>query len=225
MSEVKPAEKREVVLPGDFLAEKGGRKVYSGAYVEGEKVYAKILGISRVGENEIFVIPLAGVYMPKIGDNVIGTVTSVEVSGWMVDINSPYMAFLPLAEGVSDFVDTARTDISRYFDVGDIIFCTVSKLTKNKIMQVSMRDIGSRKLYGGVTIKVNPNKIPRIIGKAGSMINVIKEKTNCEIYTGRNGSVWVRGTNKTKAIEAILMIEKESHTMGLTERIEKLLSE
>lgn len=143
----------------------------------------------------------------------------------MVDINSPYVAFLPLSEGVMGFVDTARADLSRFFDVDDIIFCTVSKLTKNKTMQVSMRDIGSRKLYGGVTIKVSPNKIPRIIGKGGSMIGIIKEKTNCEIYTGRNGLVWVRGENKVKAIEAILTVERESHTVGLTEKIEKMLSE
>lgn len=218
-------EKKELVLPGDFLCEKVGRKVYSGAYSEGEKVFAKVFGISRIGENEVLVIPLAGVYIPKIGDNIIGTVTSVEISGWMVDINSPYVAFLPLSEGVRGFVDTARTDLSSFFDVDDIIFCTISKVTKNKTIQVSMGDIGSRKLYGGVVIKISPNKIPRIIGKGGSMISIIKEKTNCEIYTGRNGMVWIIGENKAKAIEAILTIEKESHMVGLTEKIEKLLSE
>jgi len=217
--------KREVVLPGDFLAEKAGRKVGFGAYFEGEKVFAKVLGIARISENEIIVIPLAGVYIPRIGDKVIGTISSVEVSGWMVDINSPYVAFLPLAEGVREFVDTSITDISTFFNAGDIIFCTISKSTRNKTIQVSMRDIGNRKLYGGVIIKVIPNKIPRIIGKEGSMISLIKQKTGAEIYTGRNGIVWVRGENSAKAIEAILTVEKESHIVGLTEKIEKLLSE
>lgn len=78
-------EKREIVLPGDFLCEKAGRKVYSGVYTEGEKVFTKVLGISRIGENEVFVIPLAGVYIPKIGDTVIGTITSVEsLDGWLI---------------------------------------------------------------------------------------------------------------------------------------------
>jgi exosome complex component RRP4 len=218
-------ERKEVVLPGEFLAEKEGRRVGFGAYFEENKVFAKVLGIPRIDENEISVIPFAGVYIPRIGDKIIGTITSVEISGWMVDINSPYVAFLPLAEGVREFVDTSRTDISEFFDAGDTIFCTISKVTKNKTIQVSMGDIGNRKLYGGVTISVNPNKIPRIIGREGSMISIIKERTNCEIYTGRNGIVWLRGENKAKAIGAIKIVEKESHTTGLTEKIEKLLSE
>ncbi|MEM5766330.1 MAG: exosome complex RNA-binding protein Rrp4 [Candidatus Aenigmatarchaeota archaeon] len=218
------SEKREIVLPGELLCEKAGRKVGYGVYLEGEKVFSKVLGIPNIGENEVFVIPLAGAYMPRVGDRVIGKILSVEISGWMIDINSPYVAFLPLAEGVGEFVDISRTDISRYFDVDDVVFCTVSKVTKDKTIQVSMRNIGSRKLYGGVLIKINPNKVPRIIGKGGSMINIIKKKTNCEIYTGRNGYIWIRGENKSKAIEAILTIEKESHTIGLTEKIEKMLS-
>ena len=88
-----------------------------------------------------------------------------------------------------------------------------------------MRDFESRKLRNGVLIKVTPTKIPRIIGKEGSMISMIKNKTKCEIITGQNGLVWIRGENKDKAIEAILIIEKESHTVGLTERIEKMLGE
>lgn len=219
------SEKNEIVLPGDLICKREGRKVGLGVFVEGDNVFAKVLGIPRIKENEISVVPLAGVYIPRIGDNVIGTIASVEVSGWMVDINSPYIAFLPVADGVRDFVDVSQTDISRFFDIGDLIFCTVSKVTKNKTVRVSMRYMGNRKLYDGVTIKVNPNKIPRIIGRGGSMINIIKEKTNCEIYTGRNGIVWVKGENRAKAIEAILTIEKESHIPGLTEKIEKLLSE
>ncbi|MEM5879179.1 MAG: exosome complex RNA-binding protein Rrp4 [Candidatus Aenigmatarchaeota archaeon] len=217
-------EKREVVVPGEFLCEKTGRKVGHGAYFEGEKIFAKVLGIPKIEENEVSVIPLAGAYIPRIGDRIIGKVLSVEISGWMIDINSPYVAFLPLAEGVAGFVDISKTDISRYFDVDDIIFCTVSKVTKDKTIQVSMKDIGSRKLYGGVLIKVNPNKVPRIIGKGGSMINIIKTKSGCEIYTGRNGYIWIKGENKSKAIEAILTVERESHLSGLTEKIEKMLS-
>ncbi|MEM5772965.1 MAG: exosome complex RNA-binding protein Rrp4 [Candidatus Aenigmatarchaeota archaeon] len=216
-------EKREIVLPGEFLCEKAGRKVGSGAYFEGEKVFAKVLGIPKIDENEVSVIPLAGVYIPRVGDRVVGKILSVEISGWMVDINSPYVAFLPLAEGVREFVDIYKTDISRYFDVDDVVFCTVSKVTKDKIVQVSMKNIGSRKLHGGVIIRINPNKVPRIIGRGGSMINLIKRKTGCEIYPGRNGYIWIRGENKSKAIEALLTIEKESHIIGLTEKIDKML--
>lgn len=215
-----------VVLPGEFLGERKGRKIGRNVYFEGEKLFSKILGIPRTSEDEVFVIPLSGIYMPSFRDKIVGVITSTEISGWLVDINSPYVAFMPLAESVDEFVDTSRTDISRYFDVGDVIFGKISRVTKTKSsIQVSLRDIGSRKLYGGIIIKVNPCKIPRIIGKAGSMITLIKEKTKCEIYTGQNGIIWIKGEDKTKAIEAILKIEKESHTTGLTEKIEKLLGD
>jgi len=218
-------EIKEIVLPGELIAEKKGRKAGRGTYFEGEKVFAGVLGIPRVDENEISVMPLSGVYTPSIEDKVVGIIQGVEISGWTVGINSPYLAFLPLSEGVSEFVDTQRTDISRFFDINDIISCKISKVTKNKTIQVSMRSIGSRKLYGGITIKVTPTKIPRIIGKGGSMISLIKEKTGCEIIAGQNGIVWMRGERKDKAIEAIMTIERESHTIGLTEKIEKLLGE
>lgn len=216
---------REIILPGEIIDKRKGRKLGDNVYLEGEDVFSKVLGIPRLGENEISVIPLAGVYMPKIGDRIIATISEIEISGWLVDINSPYVAFLPLAEAVEEYIDISRVDISRYFDVNDLIFCRISKVTKSKTIQVSMRDRAAKKLYGGVIIKVTPSKVPRIIGKDGSMITLIKDKTMCEIFVGQNGVVWLKGLNKAKAIEAILAIEKESHIVGLTEKIEKMLGE
>lgn len=216
---------REVVLPGEFLEEKKGRKLDNGVYVEDDKVFAKVLGISIITETEIKVVPMSGVYIPKINDKVIGVIDKVEISGWLVDVNSPYIAFLPVSDGVDEFVDVNRMDISKFFDVGDVIFCKVSKVTKNKTVRVSMRSLGARKLYGGVVLKVKPTKIPRVIGRGGSMVNLIKTKTGCVIYIGKNGVIWIRGDNKAKAIEAILTIERESHTIGLTEKVEKMLEE
>lgn len=212
-----------VVLPGDFLEERKGRRLGSGVYEEGEKVFSKFLGVPRINENEIYVIPMSGTYLPRFGDKIIGVVETVEISGWFVDINCPYSAFLPLSEAVDEFVDLQRAELTRYFDVGDIIFCKLSRVTKNKNVQASMRDFESRKLRNGVLLKVTPTRIPRIIGKEGSMIMMIKNKTGCEIFTGQNGLVWIRGENKEKAIEAIMTIERESHTSGLTEKIEKML--
>lgn len=216
-------EYREVVIPGEKIDERKGRKLGNDVYSEGEAVFSKVLGMPRANENEISVMPLSGVYIPFMGDRIIGIISEVEISGWLVDINSPYSSFLPVAEAVDEFVDMSRTDISRYFDTDEVIFCRVSKVTKSKNVQVSMKDTMARKLYGGSIIKVTPSKIPRMIGKAGSMISLIKTKTKCDIFTGQNGVIWLKGENKAKAIEAILTIEKESHTLGLTERIEKLL--
>jgi len=215
---------RRIVLPGEYLGEKKGRKIKN-VYLEGEKVFSKYLGILKENENELSVVPLAGKYMPKVGDRIIGMISEVEVSGWFVDINSPYIAFLPLGLAVEEFVDITRADLSRYYDVGDVIFCRISKVTKNKIIQVSMKDPMARKLYKGMTIRITPYKVGRVIGKGGSMIQLIKKKTGCEILVGQNGVIWIKGKNKAKAVKAILTIEKEAHTVGLTEKIERMLGE
>jgi exosome complex component RRP4 len=223
-AEVQDFPSREIVVPGEMIGERGGRKLGEGVYEEGDKIFSKKVGIPFVKENEVKVIPMTGVYIPSINDKVIAVITKVEISGWAVDLNSPYTAFLPVSEGVDEFVDVNRMDISKFFDIGEVIFCKISKVTKNKTIRVSMRALGSRKLTGGVTIKIPPTKIPRIIGKGGSMINMIKTRTGCLIYVGKNGLVWVKGDHKAEAIEAILTIVKESHTSGLTDKIDRMLA-
>ncbi len=216
---------RDVVVPGEFVEDKKGRKLGEGVYAEDDKIFAMVLGIPYISRNQIKVIPLSGIYIPQVNDRIIGIISKVEISGWLIDMNSPYLGFLPISEGVDEFVDKTRTDISKFFGVGDVIFCKVSKVTEGKKCRISMRDIGAKKLYGGSILEVKPTKVPRIIGKGGSMIKMIKEKTECLIYVGKNGVIWIKGEKKRKAIEAILKIERQSHTVGLTERIEKMLDE
>lgn len=88
-----------------------------------------------------------------------------------------------------------------------------------------MKSRGLGKLEGGRIIKINPHKVPRIIGKEGSMINMIKEHTGVEITVGQNGRVWLKGEldGERKAEEAITIIENESFSEGLTEKVKKFL--
>jgi len=217
---VKKAPK--IVLPGEMVDELKGRKAGIGVYMDGEKVYSQVVGVPRIGMYEVSVVPLSGKYIPQFGDKVIGVVQEVEISGWLIDINSPYMGFLPVSEGVEEYVD-ARADLTKFYAKGDILFCRISRVTKSKSVQCSMRDMMARKLNGGTVIRVTPSKIPRIIGKNGSMINLIKDATGTEISTGQNGYVWIKGRDKELAIESILTIDRESHLPGLTEKIEKMV--
>jgi exosome complex component RRP4 len=77
-------------------------------------------------------------------------------------------------------------------------------------------------------MRVTPTKIPRIIGRKGSMISMIKTETNCQIILGLNGTILVTGKSVAEeelAMTAIKKIEDESHTSGLTDRITHLLKE
>ncbi|KYK35672.1 MAG: hypothetical protein AYK18_02805 [Theionarchaea archaeon DG-70] len=217
-------EVREIVIPGEILGKIKEAKASYGTFVEGDEIISKFLGILKKSGDHISVVPLSGVYIPKRGDKVIGLITGIEKVGWVIDINSPWLAFLYLAEAVDEYVDLKRTDITRYYDVGDMIYAQVSDVKLGNV-QLSMRDQMARKLKGGLTIKITPSKVPRLIGKSGSMINTIKEKTNTMIRVGQNGVVWVSGEKIHKAVKAIKMIDEKSHIIGLTEEITKLLSE
>ena len=77
-------------------------------------------------------------------------------------------------------------------------------------------------------MRVTPTKIPRVIGRKGSMISMIKQETACQIILGLNGVILVTGKNTTDeelAMASIKKIEEESHTTGLTDRITQLLKE
>ena len=217
-------EVREIVLPGEVLGDTKEMKASYGTFVEDGKIISKFLGIPKRTDKYISVVPLSGVYVPKRGDKVIGFIREVERVGWVVDINSPWLAFLPISEAVDEFIDLKTTDISRYYDVDNVIYAQVISARRGDI-QLSMKTPMTRKLKGGVTIKITPSKVPRLIGKAGSMINTIKEKTKTVIRVGQNGVVWISGEKIEKAIKAIMMIDKRSHVIGLTEEITKLLSD
>lgn len=214
---------RQIVLPGEEIKTEKDLKSGQGTYEENGKIYSKFLGIQQEFGSFISVIPLSGPYMPKSGDKVIGVVTDVEKVGWIVDISCPWQAFLPLSEAVDEFIDMKRVNLNRYFEPDDIIYSEVIDMRRGDV-QLSMRSPISRKLKDGVIVEITPSKVPRLIGKEGSMINMIKEKTKTTIRVGQNGIVWVSGEDVDKAIKAVKMIEEKSHIYGLTDEITKLLS-
>jgi exosome complex component RRP4 len=81
------------------------------------------------------------------------------------------------------------------------------------------------KFKGGIIVDIAPTKVPRLIGKKGSMINMIKDKTKCKIVVGQNGLVWVKGDEDMEQLtkNIIHLIEAEAHTSGLTNKIKNKL--
>lgn len=216
---------RDVVVPGDLLAE-GMEFLPAGkAFREKEKIYASTIGLVSVRGKVIKVIPLAGKYMPKRGDAVIGKVTNISHSGWQLEVNSPYLADMNIGEATQEYIDLAKTDMTRYFDIGDYVFAEVLNLSDGKFVKLTAKYRPYRKLNGGNIIEVSPTKIPRIIGKQGSMIRTLKDLSGCDIIVGQNGLVWIKGVPEKEALvaRAIKRIEKESHTSGLTDKIKSLM--
>jgi exosome complex component RRP4 len=216
-------KERALVIPGDTLAVGMDFLPGSGCYRENKEVKSKLLGLTRIKDRFLSVIPISGAYLPKSGDGIIATVSDMQNTFWILDINSPYDATLHISEGVQEFIDTNKTDLSVYYKIGDIIYAKIKNVTKARSVQLSMNDYRAKKLIDGVIIKIVPSKVPRIIGKQGSMIELIKKHTGCHIVVGQNGIVWLKGEEEALAIRTIKLIEKEAHTSGLTKRITEFL--
>jgi exosome complex component RRP4 len=216
-------EERQFVVPGDVLATGLDFLPSSGCFRENNNIRAKLMGLVKLRERFIGVVPLAGVYIPKTGDGIIASVEDMQSTMWITNINSPYDAILTLGEAVGEYVDINKTDISVYYDIGDLIYAKVLNVSKSKQVQLTMNDHRARKLMGGRVMMITPSKVPRLIGKDGSMIELIKNKTNCQIIIGQNGIAWVKGEKENLAAKAILIINEESHISGLTDKISQLL--
>ena len=211
---------KDLVVPGELLAEDDyypGR----GTFEDDGKICSKLLGLVSLRNKKISVIPLKSKYLPKKGDVVIGKIDDVRFSMWGVDINSPYSGILP----ASEVFGREKKELSRVFDIGDVLFLRIVDVDEVKKVKLGLKGRGMGKFKGGVIVDIAPTKVPRIIGKKGSMINMIKDKTGCKIVVGQNGLVWVKGNEDMEQIvkNIIKLIEKEAHTSGLTDRIKNKL--
>ncbi len=214
---------REIVVPGDVLSTRGERGG-DNTYERDGKLYAAILGVKNYSQNGISVMPIGGVYMPSTGDTVIGIINDIAASNWMVDISAPYPAPLHVNEvpWKVEFGDT-----SKYLNVGDAVLLKILMVDESKKIQVTMNDSGLRKLDGGMIVDVPYCKVSRIIGKSGSMIQMLKNMTDCRIFIGQNGRIWIDGDdeNAEVAADAIRYIEENSQKGNLTEKVKVLIEE
>ena len=213
-------ENKDLVIPGQILADD---EYYSGrgTFKENGKVCSSLLGRVSLRNKKIRVIPLKSKYVPKKGDVVIGKIKDVRFSMWDVDINSPYSGILPAFE----VFGREKKELNRVFDVGDVLFLRVVEVDEIKKAKLGLKGRGMGKFKGGIIVDIAPTKVPRLIGKKGSMINMIKDKTKCKIVVGQNGLVWVKGNEDMEQLtrEIIHLIEAEAHTSGLTNKIKNKL--
>jgi exosome complex component RRP4 len=214
---------RELVIPGDFLSEED-LKSGMGTYSDSQRTYASQLGVKNIRAGYINVVPLGGRYIPRSGDYIIGNIMDIGPSNWLVDIRAPYPAPLHVNEVPwrVEFGDTAR-----FLSVGDTILAKIQNVDEIKRVHVTMNDHDLRKLTGGLITEISHSKVPRVIGKGGSMITLIKRYTKCRMFVGQNGRIWIDGNAEDimVAVRAIEKIEVEAQIIGLTDSIKAFLEE
>jgi len=223
MTKEKTEEKneRKLVIPGETIV--SGDDYLPGDFTrkEGDDIIATRYGLAETSGRVVKIIPVSGVFEPRRGNTIIGRVADINFSGWSIEIGGPYSAFLPLAE-CPRFIN--RNNIEEFANVGDVVNAKIWSVKRGSV-DLTLKSRGLGVLEGGRIIRINPHKVPRVIGKEGSMINLIKDSTKTEINVGQNGFIWLKGEleGEKKAEDAINLIVQESASEGLTEKIERFL--
>ncbi len=216
---------RELVVPGRLLAE-GKYLLGEGTFREGNGIFSSVVGLAEVREKRVSVISLQGRYIPREKDFVIGIVTDTHPFGWIVDLNSPYTGNLMVSDLVGRKIDVFKEDISKFLRIGDAIAAEVKMVDERHRVQLLARGRGLGRIERGRLIEISPAKVPRVIGKRGSMLKVLQDSSGCRLQVGLNGRIVIKGGDPkmiNSVVEAILLIEREAHLSGLTDRIKAKL--
>jgi exosome complex component RRP4 len=177
-------------------------------------------------DKTVMVVALHAFYAPRVGDTVIGKVVELTIAGWLVDIRAPQPAMLRASDVFERSYKPQRDELPSVFDIGDLIITKIIAYDRTRDPQLTVREPGLGKVSRGQVVEITPTKIPRVIGKKGSMITMIKEQTGCHIVLGQNGVVLISGKtpeDEQLAMMAIRKIDEESHISGLTDRVTEML--
>ncbi len=222
---------RSIVVPGDLIAE-GDDVEAESLFIErrGKKFYATITGLVSIEQVDdmykINIIPLEGAYIPRPGDIVIGLVEDIGLTHWEIDISSPYKGILTVQEALDKPFNPVTDSLKRYLDVGDYVVAKVIAFDRARDPLLTIKGKGLGRVTEGSIVEIKPSRVPRVIGKKGSMVNMLIKETGCEILVGQNGRILIKCPNKD--IEEVLIlsikkIEAEAHTTGLTERVREFI--
>ena len=215
---------RNVVIPGEVIVSGDDYLPGDGTEKQGDNIVSLRYGLSEESNKLVKVIPLAGAYQPRRNNVVIGRVEIITHNGWVIDIGGAENAFLSVSE-VPRYVSKDAMD--EVMKIGDMVVVKIWS-TNGRGIDLSIKSRGLGKINEGLIFKVNPNKVPRIIGKEGSMIKLIKSYTGCNITVGQNGFIWVKGDkieDELLSRRVIEFIVEKSFIEGLTEAVENWFSE
>ena len=218
--------KRKYVVPGDRIVD-GNFRPLSNVTKSGNSIFATRIGIAEATRDGIKVIPLSGVYIPRVNDIVIGKIIDHSSLSWQVDIRSCFSAHLPAQDVFGRDFSPARDDMNKQLAIGDLVTARIMAFDRTRDPMLTIQDKDLGKIPRGEFLKISATRVPRLIGKRGSMIQTIEQATQTRILIGQNGIVVVAGrsTEGTQlAIRAIRMVEEEAHTSNLTQRIKSLLN-
>jgi len=237
-------DSRDVVVPGEVLTEDtknflpGRGTIYNSNRT---KIISLNIGLKQIRKNYINVIPLRGFYTPRPGDKVIALVVDKNPVKYRCDINAKDFGTLKPKNTIKrgkmrSFRGSGGGGGSGYrqddanaerFEIGDILIVKI--LSADRLNKPELTTVGKYlgKKNNGIVISIDPPKIPRVIGRNGSMIKMLKNLTKTNIFVTQNGRIWLKGediAHERLLVESIQKIATEAHTVGLTDRMQEFIT-
>jgi len=230
---------RELVVPGEVLSEDTKNFMPGRGTIfnkDRSKIISLSIGLKQVKKNYVNVIPLRGFYTPRPGDKILAVVVEKNPVKYKCDINAKdsgqlkpkntikkEKGFLKRGGRRDRSEEEGTTDM---YEIGDALIVKV--LSADRLNMPELTTVGKYlgKKMGGIVVTIDPPKIPRVIGRNGSMIKMLKSLTKCNIFVTQNGRIWLKGddiAHERLLIESIQKIASEAHTVGLTDRMKEYI--
>ena len=220
-------DKKQYVIPGDVITTSPLR-LRENVMLDGKRIIATSIGLTNIYDDSVRVIPLSAVYLPKIDDIVIGKIKSIFGNSWFADINSCYEGMLLGQDVFGRGTSPTMSDMKSRLDIGDLICAKIANFDRSREPLISIADHNLGKIDSGELVKISPPKIPRLIGKHGSMIQTIESSTDTSITIGQNGLIVLKsesGSNLDKIIKVFKMLDSTTDDSNMDEKIQKILDE
>ena len=219
------SEKRRHVIPGDVVTT-GPYRAEQNTVLDGRLIVSTAVGVTEISDGAARVIPLTGKYMPRIDDMVVGKVTTHTSLAWELDINSCYVGFLPASDVFGRDFSARSDELNTRLKKGDMVAARIanSDRSRDPLLTIVDRDLG--KIDSGEMVEISASKIPRLIGKRGTMIQMIEAQTDSMITVGQNGWVVVACEDPNgliRAKKAIRMVDRLAHVHSLTDKVRNML--
>jgi exosome complex component RRP4 len=157
---------------------------------------------------------------------IIGKIVSHSSLSWEADINSCYVGMLPASDVFGRNFQPDTEELTSKLKKGDLVAARIVNFDRSRdpLITIADRDLG--KIESGELVKIAPSKVPRLIGKHGTMIQIIEMASNATITIGQNGWIVVDCENPDgllKAKKAIQMVDEQAHMANLTDKVKEML--
>ncbi|KAH0536436.1 hypothetical protein FGG08_006705 [Glutinoglossum americanum] len=191
----KRAKTTSIVTPGETITEDPQWMRGHGTYnpPNNTKILATVAGTLTTTNKLLSIRPLRARYAPEIGDLVIGRITEVQTTRYLVSLSSPLLSPLPLsAINLPGNILRKRTatdslNIRTYLSENDLVAAEVQTLHADGSAGLHTRSTRYGKLRNGVFLRVSGTQG----GVARGRRQVFELGDGVDVYLGVNGFVFV----------------------------------